>query len=64
MDWMNIAKGAVAGAIAAAQVDFQSFKSWKTVNDALTYSWSVALFRWVQGAVLGALAAAGLGGIV
>lgn len=52
--------GAVSGALAAARTDFQAFQSWKSVNDATTYSWGVAAWRWFQGAVVGAVSGAGL----
>jgi hypothetical protein len=58
-----VVRGAIAGAIAAANVDFQAFRSWKSYYDAETYSWSTASFRWLQGAVLGGLAAAGIAGL-
>lgn len=53
--------GAVTGLLAAASVDFAAFRAWKSFDDAKTYDWSVALFRWVQGAIVGVVAAAGLG---
>ena len=65
MDWLHhpIVKGALSGALAAASVDLAAFRAWKNVHDALTYQWSTAAFRWFQGAVLGALASAGLGAL-
>ena len=56
-----IARGAMTGAAAAAVVDIHAFLTWKSVQDALTYSWSTAALRWMQGAVTGALAGAGFG---
>lgn len=63
MDWlqMPIVRGALAGVLAAAAVDFAAFRSWKSFNDALSYSWSTAAFRLLQGAVTGALTSLGLG---
>ena len=55
--------GAVIGAVAAAGVDLQAFRTWKSFKDAEQYSWSVAAFRWVQGAVLGVVTAVGVGGL-
>jgi hypothetical protein len=42
-------------------VDFQAFRSWKSFQDVASYSWGTALFRWVQGAIVGFVTAAGLG---
>lgn len=63
MDWlqMPIVRGAITGALAAAGADYMAFRSWKSWHDIVTYSWSTALFRWIQGAVTGALASLGLG---
>lgn len=59
-----IVQGALAGALSAANVDFQAFRAWKSFYDAETYSWGTATFRWFQGAVLGALTAAGIAGLL
>ena len=56
-----IAKGAMTGMLAAAAVDFQAFRSWKSFDDVHAYQWTVALWRWAQGAIVGAVAGAGLG---
>lgn len=48
-------KGALTGAGAAAVVDFNNFRAWKDWHDVLTYSWSLATFRWFQGAFVGAV---------
>lgn len=54
-------RGAVAGAGAAAVVDLHAFLTWKKFQDALTYDWGTAAFRWLQGAVTGAITGAGFG---
>jgi hypothetical protein len=54
-------KGAITGALAAAVVDFRAFQQWKNFHEAFEYQWSTALLRWLQGALTGAVAAAGLG---
>lgn len=59
----SIVQGAITGAIAAAGVDIHAFQTWKSFNDVATYSWSTALFRWLQGAVLGAVAGVGFTGL-
>jgi hypothetical protein len=57
----HLVQGAISGVVAAAAVDYQSFRSWKSFDDAKTYSWGKALFRWFQGGVIGFVTAAGLG---
>ncbi len=59
-----IVKGAIAGAVAGAAVDIRNFFAWKDAQEALTYRWDTAIWRWFQGAVSGALAAAGYGAMV
>jgi hypothetical protein len=54
-------RAALAGALAAAAVDIAAFKSWQSADDALSYNWGVALFRWAQGAVVGLMSAVGVG---
>ncbi len=56
-----IVKGAISGTLAAASVDINAFRQWKSFDDAAAYDWKKAAFRWVQGAIVGALSAAGLG---
>lgn len=57
----SLFKGALAGLLSAALVDFAAFRSWKSFDDLKTYQWRTALFRWGQGAVVGLVTAAGLG---
>lgn len=59
---MKVLAGAVSGLLAAAAVDFHAFKTWQSFSDVKSYQWQVAAFRWVQGAVMGAMAALGLAG--
>ena len=54
-----IVRGALAGLLAAAAVDFAAFRVWKSFQDARSYHWSLALWRWVQGAVIGAVSGGG-----
>lgn len=54
-------KGAIAGTLAAMAIDRQAFASWKSFDDVKKYDWGLALFRWGQGAVIGATSALGLG---
>lgn len=56
-------RGALAGVGSAAVVDLHAFLTWKNLQDAAKYDWGTAAFRWLQGAVTGALAGAGLGAI-
>lgn len=58
------ARGAVTGWLAAAAVDFQAFRTWKSFHDVAVYQWNIAAWRWLQGAIVGAVTAAGLGTIV
>lgn len=60
-DWLAnpYVQGALTGFVSAAIVDFAAFRSWKSWQDGLAYSWSIATLRWVQGIVGGLLAAAG-----
>ena len=55
--------GAFAGLVSAAATDLHAFRVWKSFNDARTYDWGTALFRWMQGIIIGALTAIGLGGL-
>ena len=55
--------GATAGLLAAAAVDFQAFRGWKSFSDAHNYAWGLALWRWLQGAVIGGLTTLGYGAI-
>ncbi len=57
----GLVRGAVAGLLAAAAVDFRAFKAWQSFHDAAVYDWKTAGWRWFQGAVVGAVSAAGLG---
>jgi hypothetical protein len=53
-------RGALAGLISAALVDFAAFRSWKTFHDAYVYDWGTASWRWLQGAIVGAVTGSGL----
>jgi hypothetical protein len=57
----KIVLGAASGAGAAALADYHAFQTWKRWQDAITYDWGTATFRWFSGAVTGALMGAGLG---
>ncbi len=52
-------RAALTGALVAARMDYNAFASFKTIKDMETYSWSIAAFRWFQGAVVGFMAATG-----
>lgn len=53
--------GALTGWASAAVVDYHAFSQWKSLDDAKKYDWSTAAWRWIQGAVMGAVSGAGLG---
>jgi hypothetical protein len=55
-------QGMVSGTITAAIVDVGAFRGWKSWDDAVTYNWSLASFRWAQGAIIGALSGLGMSG--
>jgi hypothetical protein len=57
-------RGALAGAVAAAVVDVHAFLTWKQFHDVIAYDWGTAAFRWLQGAVSGALVGGGYGSMV
>jgi hypothetical protein len=52
--------GALSGLLTAAAVDYQTFRAWHTIDEIRTFDWRTALFRWAQGAVTGAITAAGV----
>lgn len=54
--------GALYGLGAALAVDYLEFRKWKSASDALSYDWGVAAWRWLQGAVGGAVLALGFVG--
>jgi hypothetical protein len=58
-----IALAAVSGLIHAALKDYQVFSTWHSFADVRSYKWSVAVFNWIQGAVVGAVTGLGLAGI-
>ena len=60
----RLVQGALTGVLAAAAVDVQAFRAWRSLDDAVAYDWRLAAFRWSQGAVLGVLSALGLGGLI
>ncbi len=65
MNGQKILNGAVAGILSAVIVDLHAWQ-----NDGFAFSWAksfewrVAIIRWLQGAVTGALAGAGLGVVI
>lgn len=61
MNWKHILSGAITGVAAAAYVDYLAFRSWKSFDDFRRYDWGIAVWRWIQGAVIGGLTAAGFG---
>ena len=56
-EWMQdpLFRGVLTGVLAAAAVDFAAFRSWKGWNDATSYAWGVATFRWTVGGLIGLL---------
>jgi hypothetical protein len=64
MDWTvlqhPLVQGAITGVIGAASADYAAFRSWTDFHDAAAYAWRTALWRWLQGALVGIVGAAGL----
>ena len=56
--------GALTGWVASAATDYHAFLTWKSFGDVREYNWGTALFRWIQGALSGALTGAGLGSLL
>ena len=48
------------GLAIAAYADLRTFLTWQNWNDTRAFRWDVALLKWIQGFVGGALAGAGL----
>ena len=61
---VHAAVGAGVGLLNAASVDYAAFRMWKSFRDAAQYDWGVALWRWLQGAVIGAVGNGLAGGVV
>lgn len=62
MNYKNIIGGAVGGFIAAFLIDLNAWsKSTDAEGDKPSFSWKLAIKRWVAGAVSGALGASGVG---
>ena len=53
--------GALTGWASAAGVDYHAFSQWKSLDEAKKYNWSTAIWRWIQGAITGAVTGTGLG---
>jgi hypothetical protein len=60
----TVGQGVVAGVLAAAAVDYHAFKAWQSWHEFATYSWGTASFRWMKGAVVGAVTALGIAALL
>jgi hypothetical protein len=56
-------RSVITGIVTAAAVDFQAFRSWKSLDDARRYGWGVAAWRWLLGAVAGVVTGLGFGAL-
>jgi len=56
--------GALAGLLAAVRVDYEAFRAWDEWQDLQSYQWGLASFRWVKGAVIGAISALGVSAVL
>jgi hypothetical protein len=53
--------GALVGWATAAHVDYSAFTAATSWTGLVTYDWGTASFRWVKGAIGGAIMGAGFG---
>lgn len=60
----HAAMGALGGLIVAIRADRETFNRWTTWQDIETFDWSVASFRYLKGATIGALTVSGIGGLI
>ena len=58
-EWLQdpTVRSVVTGVVVAAAVDVQAFRSWKSWDDAASYGWGVAGWRWLLGGLVGYLTA-------
>lgn len=56
---INVAKGAIAGAVPTALADYGAFKSAAEKDPNARFSWRLALIRWGYGAACGAATVCG-----
>lgn len=58
-----IVQGLLTGFLSAAAGDYAAFTRWKSFDECASYGWKIALWRWFQGAVIGAVSGAGIGSL-
>lgn len=58
MNWKQVIAGAVSGFFSAVVVDLNA---WSKAPEGSSFSWPLAVKRWVAGAVTGAMAGLGMG---
>lgn len=51
----------LAGVLTGTLVDRQAFAAFKSFDEAMAYNWKLTAWRAFQGAVIGAMAAYGIG---
>ena len=56
-------RAALIGVVTAAGVDFAAFKKWQSFDEAASYGWGLAAWRWFQGALTGLAMALGFGSV-
>lgn len=59
VNWLKVRDAAIVGVATAMVIDFQAFRSWKSFQQFREYDWTLAVWRWSQGAVIGAVGAIG-----
>lgn len=55
MDFLQqpLVKAAIEGALVGGAADIVAFRGFKSLHEAMAYSWGIAGWRWFQGAVVG-----------
>lgn len=60
----QVIQAALQGVVVAAAVDFAAFKKWQSFDEAKSYAWGLAAWRWFQGAVIGVMAYYGVSAVI
>lgn len=58
MNYKAILAAAFGGFLTAFTQDLAEFNRWQSIDDAIKFNWKVAIFKYVKGAILGAIAGA------
>lgn len=55
MNWQFVLAGALGGFLSATSIDLDAFIKARTKDPKLKFDWVLAVSRWIQGAIAGAL---------